>query len=40
MTVKNKYFVHSHISEKKFREIIRFFMVDLTADLKYYLYQE
>jgi len=29
--MKNKYFVRSRISEKKFREIIRYFSVDLTA---------
>lgn len=27
----NKYFYHSHISEKKFREIIRYFAMDLEA---------
>ena len=31
MTMKNKYFIRSHISEKKFREIIRYFSIDLTA---------
>ena len=31
MTMKNKYFVRSHISEKRFREIIRYFSIDLTA---------
>ena len=29
--MKNKYFVRSRISEKKFREIIKYFSVDLTA---------
>ena len=29
--MKNKYFVRSHISEKRFREIIRYFSIDLTA---------
>ena len=29
--MKNKYFIRSRISEKKFREIIKFFSVDLTA---------
>ncbi len=29
--MKNKYFIRSHISEKKFREIIKLFSVDLTA---------
>ena len=32
MAVKNKYFVRSRISEKKFRQIIRYFVVDLTAN--------
>ena len=32
MTVKNKYFIRSRISEKKFRQIIRYFVVDLTAN--------
>ena len=31
MSGKNKYFIRSRISEKKFREIIRHFSVDLTA---------
>ncbi len=31
MTGKNEYFIRSHISEKKFREIIKLFSVDLTA---------
>ena len=31
MTNKNKYFYRSHISERKFREIIRLFSADLTA---------
>ena len=31
MTRKNKYFVRSHLSEKKFREIIKLFSADLTA---------
>ena len=31
MTMKNKYFIGSHISERKFREIIRYFSTDLTA---------
>ena len=31
MTNKNKYFYRSHISERKFREIIRLFSTDLTA---------
>ncbi len=29
--MKNRYFIRSHISEKKFREIMRYFSVDLTA---------
>ena len=29
--MKNKYFIRSRISEKKFREIIKFFSADLTA---------
>ena len=29
--MKNKYFNHSRIFEKKFREIIKYFSVDLTA---------
>ena len=32
MIMKNRYFVRSHISEKKFREIIRYFSGDLTAE--------
>ena len=31
MTGKNKYFIRSRISEKKFREIIKLFSADLTA---------
>ena len=31
MTVKNRYFIRSRISEAKFREIIKLFSVDLTA---------
>ena len=31
MTKKNKYFNRSRLSEKKFREIIRLFVADLTA---------
>ena len=31
MAIKNKYFYRSHISEEKFREIIRLFSADLTA---------
>ena len=31
MTSKNKYFIRSHLSEKKFREIIKLFSADLTA---------
>ena len=31
MTVKNRYFIRSRISEKKFREIIKLFSGDLTA---------
>ena len=31
MTIKNKYFYRSHISEEKFREVIRLFSADLTA---------
>ena len=31
MTMKNRYFIGSHISERKFREIIRYFSTDLTA---------
>ena len=31
MTSKNKYFICSHLSEKKFREIIKLFSTDLTA---------
>ena len=31
MTKKNKYFNRSHISERKFKEIIRLFSFDLTA---------
>ena len=29
--MKNRYFVRSRISEAKFREIVRYFSVDLTA---------
>ena len=32
MTGKNKYFIRSRISEKKFREIIKLFSADLTAE--------
>ena len=32
MTSKNKYFTRSRISEAKFRQIIRFFSADLTAE--------
>ena len=32
MTIKNKYFIRSRISEKKFREIIKLFSADLTAE--------
>ena len=32
MKQKNKYVYHSHISEKKFREIIKCFALDITAD--------
>ncbi len=31
MTVKSRYFIRPRISEKKFREIIKFFSADLTA---------
>ena len=31
MTMKNKYVIHSRISEKKFRELIRYYSVDLNA---------
>ena len=31
MAIKNKYFIRSRIFERKFREIIKFFSVDLTA---------
>lgn len=30
--MKNKYLNHSHISEKKFREVLRYFSKDFTAD--------
>ena len=30
--MKNKYITHSHISEKKFREVLRYFAKDFTAD--------
>lgn len=30
--MKNRYINHSHISEKKFREILRYFSRDITAD--------
>ncbi len=33
MTVKNKYFLCSRISEPKFREIVKLFSADLTAQL-------
>ena len=32
MTGKNKYFIRSRISERKFREIIKLFSADLTAE--------
>ena len=32
MKQKNKYVYHSHITEKKFREIIKCFVIDITAD--------
>ena len=32
MTGKNRYFIRSRISEKKFREIIKLFSADLTAE--------
>ena len=32
MTYKNRYFIRSRISEKKFREVIRLFAGDLTAN--------
>ena len=31
MPMKNKYIIHSHISEKKFRDIIYLFSEDLSA---------
>lgn len=31
MKVKNKYVIRSRISEKKFREIIKYFFIDLNA---------
>ena len=31
MKVKNKYVIRSRISEKKFREIIKYFSIDLNA---------
>ena len=31
MTVKNKYVKGAHISERKFRELVRLFSVDLNA---------
>ena len=31
MTKKNKYFIRSRISEAKFREIIKLFVADITA---------
>ena len=31
MTIKNKYFIRSRLSEKRFREIIKLFSADLTA---------
>ena len=34
MTLKNKYLHRSHISEKKFREIVRYFSEDLDAQQK------
>ena len=30
-TMKNKYIVHSRISEKKFREILKYFAEDIEA---------
>lgn len=30
--MKNRYLTHSHISEKKFREILKYFAKDFTAD--------
>ncbi len=30
-TVKNKYIKHAHISERKFKEILKCFCIDLTA---------
>lgn len=30
--MKNRYINHSHISEKKFREVLRYFSMDFTAD--------
>ena len=32
MTGKNRYFIRSRISERKFREIIKLFSADLTAE--------
>ena len=29
--MKNRYYIRSRISEKKFREIVKFFVADLTA---------
>ena len=31
MTIKNKYYNRSHISERKFREILKYFCADLTS---------
>jgi len=31
MTIKNKYIKRSHISEKKFREILKLFVKDFTV---------
>ena len=31
MKVKNKYVIRSHVSERKFRDLIKYFSVDLTA---------
>ncbi len=34
-TSKNKYYKQSHISERKFRELLRCFALDLTAHMKH-----
>ncbi len=39
MTRKNKYFIRSRLSEKKFREIIKLFSADLTASQIAFLIQ-